>query len=59
MTDLVGEPRWQIHDKLFHLVAKAFAAWDDPRRELSALLRALDLPAGHLLRRRAGDQLAA
>src|SRR5687767_12413588 len=53
VTDLVGRQRWQIHDQLFHLVTKAFAAWDDPRRELSALLRQLDLPAGHLLRSRA------
>jgi peptidoglycan/xylan/chitin deacetylase (PgdA/CDA1 family) len=52
VTDLVGQPCWQIHDKLFHLITKAFAAWDDPRRELSALLQALDLPAGHLLRAR-------
>ena len=52
VTDLVGQPRWQTHDKLFHLITKAFAAWSDPRRELSALLRALDLPAGHLLRAR-------
>jgi peptidoglycan/xylan/chitin deacetylase (PgdA/CDA1 family) len=52
VTDLIGERRWQIHDKLFHLVTKAFDAWDDPRRELSALLRRLDLPAGQLLRSR-------
>ena len=53
VTDLVGKSAWQIHDKLFHLMTKAFAAWDDPRRELSGLLRTLDLPAGHLLRTRA------
>jgi peptidoglycan/xylan/chitin deacetylase (PgdA/CDA1 family) len=53
VTDLVGKACWQIHDKLFHLVNKAFAAWDDPRRELTALLRSLNLPAGHLLRSRA------
>lgn len=52
VTDLVGQPFWQIHDKLFHLIRKAFAAWDDPRRELSALLKMLDLPASHLLRAR-------
>lgn len=53
VTDLVGQRRWQIHDKLFHLVRKAFGAWDDPHREMSALLRRLDLPAGQLLRSRA------
>ena len=52
VTDLVGVRRWQIHDKLFHLVTKAFTAWDDPRREMTALLRTLDLPAGQLLRNR-------
>jgi peptidoglycan/xylan/chitin deacetylase (PgdA/CDA1 family) len=53
VTDLVDTPSWQIHDKLFHLVTKAFDAWDDPRRELPELLRTLDLPAGHILRHRA------
>lgn len=53
VTGLVGKPVWQIHDKLFQLVRKAFTAWSDPRRELEALLRALDLPANHLLRHRA------
>ena len=53
VTDLVGKTVWQIHDKLFHLVTRAFATWDDPRRELGALLHALDLPAAHLLRHRA------
>jgi len=53
VTDLIGQRRWQTHDRLFHLIAKAFAAWDDPRREMSALLRTLNLPAGQLLRHRA------
>lgn len=52
VTDLVGQPFWQIHDKLYHLVAKAFATWNDPRRELSRLLRALGLPASQILRHR-------
>ena len=52
VTDLIGQPFWQIHDKLYHLVAKAFAAWDDPRNELSRVLSELGLPAGHLLRNR-------
>jgi peptidoglycan/xylan/chitin deacetylase (PgdA/CDA1 family) len=56
VTDLVGEGRSQVHDRLFHLVRKAFAGWDDPRRELSSLLRALDLPASHLLRSRAATR---
>jgi peptidoglycan/xylan/chitin deacetylase (PgdA/CDA1 family) len=58
VTDLVGKPFWQIHDKLYHLVAKAFAAWDDPRGELSRLLLGLGLPAGHLLRSRVATSSA-
>lgn len=52
VTGLVDQPYWQIHDKLFHLVSKAYSAWDDPRRELTGLLNGLGLPAGHLLRSR-------
>jgi peptidoglycan/xylan/chitin deacetylase (PgdA/CDA1 family) len=52
VTDLVGQAHWQIHDKLYHLVTKAFATWNDPRRELAELLNRLSLPASHLLRHR-------
>lgn len=45
VTNLVGKPFWQVHDKLYHLFTKAFAVWRDPQRELSALLTALDLRA--------------
>src|SRR6185436_15463159 len=51
VTDLVGRPAWQIHDKLYHLVAKAFRCWDDPRSELAALLGQLGLPAHYFTRR--------
>jgi len=50
VTDLIGRPFWQVHDKLYHLVAKAFATWDDPRRELSRLMRALGLPTSPITR---------
>ena len=53
VTDLVGRPFWQIHDKLYHLVAKAFACWDDPRREMFGLLTDLGLPAHDFTRRSA------
>jgi peptidoglycan/xylan/chitin deacetylase (PgdA/CDA1 family) len=43
VTDLIGRSVWQVHDRLYHLLGRAFAAWDDPHRELCALLRALDL----------------
>ena len=50
VTDLIGRPFWQVHDKLYHLIAKAFATWDDPRRELSDLMRALGLPTAPITR---------
>ena len=49
VTDLVGRPGWQVHDKLYYLVSKAFASWNDPQRELSTLLTGLGLPAAKLL----------
>jgi peptidoglycan/xylan/chitin deacetylase (PgdA/CDA1 family) len=49
VTDLVGRPFWQVHDRLYHLVAKGFATWNDPARELAGLLRDLGLPARELL----------
>jgi peptidoglycan/xylan/chitin deacetylase (PgdA/CDA1 family) len=52
VTDLIGQAHWQTHDKLYHLVSKAFARWDDPRRELAQLLNDLGLPAADLLRNR-------
>jgi peptidoglycan/xylan/chitin deacetylase (PgdA/CDA1 family) len=52
VTDLVGRPFWQVHDKLYYLVAKAFATWDDPRRQLWGLLRNLGLPAEGISRAR-------
>ena len=50
VTDLIGRRFWQAHDKLYHLVAKAFATWNDPRRELSALMRGLGLPTEPITR---------
>lgn len=52
VTDLIGQPRSQIHDRLYYLVAKAYRTWDDPRREMAGLLNMLGLPASHLLRTR-------
>jgi peptidoglycan/xylan/chitin deacetylase (PgdA/CDA1 family) len=51
VTDLVGRAAWQIHDKLYHLVAKAFRRWDDPRSKLADLLSELGLPADDFTRR--------
>jgi peptidoglycan/xylan/chitin deacetylase (PgdA/CDA1 family) len=48
VTDLVGQPFWQIHDRLYRFMAKAFASWNDPRRQLLGLLKDLRLPAASL-----------
>ena len=50
VTDLVGRRSWQIHDKLYHLVAKAYATWDDPRHQLTGLLTDLGLAPKGLAR---------
>jgi peptidoglycan/xylan/chitin deacetylase (PgdA/CDA1 family) len=52
VTDLIGRQFWQLHDKLYYLVAKAFTRWDDPRRELFGLLGDLHIPAEEVLRSR-------
>ena len=52
VTDLVDRPFWQVHDKLYHLITKAFTVWDDPRRELCGLMRALGLPTEAVTRTR-------
>jgi hypothetical protein len=44
VTDLVGRPAWQIHDKLYHLVAKAFRCWDDPRSKMFGCSATLACP---------------
>ena len=49
VTDLVGRSGWQTHDKLFHLVDKAFRQWTSPRIRLQGVLRDLGLPADHIL----------
>ena len=53
VTDLIGRRGWQVHDRLYQLVARAFAQWDDPRRELCGLMRALALPVDAIARTRA------
>ncbi len=50
VTDLVGKPFWQVHDKLYHLITKAFATWGDPLREFTGLFHALRLPAACITR---------
>jgi peptidoglycan/xylan/chitin deacetylase (PgdA/CDA1 family) len=56
VTDLVGRELWQVHDRLYHLLARAFARWTAPRRELFALLADLDIPAGDVFPTRAATR---
>ena len=59
VTELVGKPFWQVHDKLYHLFSKAFTVWPDPGRELMALFGALGLPAGGVRRQALTDPFSA
>jgi peptidoglycan/xylan/chitin deacetylase (PgdA/CDA1 family) len=52
VTDLVGTPGWQMHDKLFRLLDKGFTQWDNPRRQIHGVLTDLGLPASDILRDR-------
>lgn len=53
VTDVVGRTVWQHHDRLYRLMAKAFAVWDDPRRQLLRVLNDLHLPPAERLGARA------
>jgi peptidoglycan/xylan/chitin deacetylase (PgdA/CDA1 family) len=53
VTDLIGRPVWQTHDRLYYLVNKAFSMWDDPRRRLCDLMTELGIPTAQLTRNRA------
>jgi peptidoglycan/xylan/chitin deacetylase (PgdA/CDA1 family) len=54
VTDLVSQPGWQTHDKLYRLLDKGFSLWDNPRRQLHGVLSDLGLPAADIL----GDRAA-
>ena len=43
ITDFVGTPRLQLHDELYQLLSQVFAAWEQPKRKLAALLRDVDV----------------
>lgn len=49
VTDLVGRSGWQIHDRLYHLLDKAYVRWRDPWVGLTRLcadadVRSTDIP---------------
>jgi peptidoglycan/xylan/chitin deacetylase (PgdA/CDA1 family) len=51
VTDLISQPTWQTHDRLYYLVNTAFNSWDDPRRRMFEVLTELNIPATHIFRR--------
>jgi peptidoglycan/xylan/chitin deacetylase (PgdA/CDA1 family) len=51
VTDLIGRPLWQTHDRLYYLMDKAFNGWNDPRRQLRDLMTELHLPTADKFRR--------
>lgn len=56
VTDLIGRPAWQVHDRLYHLLEKGFARWSDPYRALAGLLDDLRLPVREVLPTRAASR---
>jgi peptidoglycan/xylan/chitin deacetylase (PgdA/CDA1 family) len=51
VTDLIGQPAWQTHDRLYYLVEKAFSTWDDPGRRLFDLMTELHMRTAEIFRR--------
>src|SRR5918996_3203850 len=51
VTDLINQPLWQTHDRLYYLVDKAFSTWDEPKRRLFELMTELGIATGQLFRR--------
>lgn len=58
VTNLVEEPGWQMHDKLYRLLDKGFSLWDNPRRQIHGVLTDLGLPASDILGDRATTRTA-
>ena len=56
VTDLVGRPCWQVHDKVYHLMAKAYTHWSDPWDGLTRLLAGVDMSAGAIPGMRASSR---
>jgi peptidoglycan/xylan/chitin deacetylase (PgdA/CDA1 family) len=43
VTDLIGQSSWQIHDRLYHLLDKAYGGWSDPWEGLARVLAEADV----------------
>jgi peptidoglycan/xylan/chitin deacetylase (PgdA/CDA1 family) len=51
VTDLIDQPLWQTHDRLYYLVEKTFNTSADARGVLFELMTELDLPTAQIFRR--------
>jgi peptidoglycan/xylan/chitin deacetylase (PgdA/CDA1 family) len=56
VTDLVGRSDWQIHDRLYHLLDKAYDGWVDPWLGLTRLCADVDLRASDIPGMRAASR---
>jgi peptidoglycan/xylan/chitin deacetylase (PgdA/CDA1 family) len=52
VTDLIGQPVWQTHDRLYYLMDRAFHTWGDPRRRLFDLMTELHISTEQTFRSR-------
>jgi peptidoglycan/xylan/chitin deacetylase (PgdA/CDA1 family) len=46
VTQQVDRPSWQVHDRMYHLLARAYDNCHEPWRGVSRLLGAAEIPAG-------------
>jgi peptidoglycan/xylan/chitin deacetylase (PgdA/CDA1 family) len=44
VTEQVDRPCWQVHDRMYHLLARAYNKWQEPWRGVSSLLADADIP---------------
>jgi peptidoglycan/xylan/chitin deacetylase (PgdA/CDA1 family) len=48
VTDLVGRSCWQLHDRLYHLLKKAYERWNDPQIGLTRILAEANIPVDEI-----------
>jgi peptidoglycan/xylan/chitin deacetylase (PgdA/CDA1 family) len=52
VTDLLGGYVWQLHDRLYNVMTRAFETWENPERELFGLLNELGIASPSEMRTR-------
>lgn len=58
VTDVVGRDSWQIFDRLYHVLQRAFAVWPQPEERLTAVSSRVGIKAEALLRTVSGAEAA-